>query len=187
MKDEHMHSMILDWIESKDFSDLDLDEKSQVTSVMTEEDYRFHREIVLSAARSPQTELVRPLVLPKKTRPLPFVITAVSSAAAAVFVLLFFRSESLPEVRVQWKTPVASVDTVYVRETSVDTVIEYIYAQTKKPEIYQASASLKTVPELIVTDGPVVSLRSKDLVNVGVTAENDRSEEQFRPKHFIGM
>jgi len=188
MENELRDSKLLDFIETVDFDALETADKYWVLEHLTEEEYRFRREIILASQEMTPIGLVAPLQVKKKTRVLPFVLTAVTSAAAAVIVaMLLFSPEPVNHVHISWGDSNVRKDTVVVEQIKLDTIIEFIYVPVKNDVRALTAERADPLPEFSAKEGPDVHIRSVDLVNSGTNFSEDANAEPFRPARFVGL
>lgn len=182
---------LFDLIERKSYTELTSEERQFVDAQMSEADYTLQRTIMVEAGEFVDTTVPKPLVLTSKPRILPFIWTGIGSAAAAALLLLFFLPNDSIEFKlhVNERVPSASVDTVFVEKSVVDTVVhtvvkhEYIVRNapaTPTEDNFQLEA-YSQAPMIVPT------IRSSDLVNRGTSASEDQELSEFRPEPFIGM
>lgn len=187
MNREEVELEVFDLLESKDFQELSTEEQSKVLLVMTESEYQLQRKVMLEAGDT--EELVAgPLVLPGKKSAMPIWFASVGSAAAAAIIMFFIMQPA--EVNDVKETAVKTKvvrDTLIVENTVTDTIVDYRVVHVKEKTMGQTDASLTPIPEAISGGVTVPPIRENDIVNVGISAANDPTIEEFRVQPFIGM
>lgn len=189
MSQEITENQVFDLLETKDFQELNSDERTLVLSVLTQSDYELQRTIILAAANS-ESEMAPPLVLPaEKRKVLPiWLASACSAAAAAILVFLMMPSSDTLEIEMASITIPTVKDTLIVQNTVTDTVIDYHYIKVKEEadDCCPTNADLVQIPNFS-NGGANIPVRENDLVNRGVSAANDADLDAFRSQPFIGM
>ncbi|MCH2232118.1 MAG: hypothetical protein MK105_17405 [Crocinitomicaceae bacterium] len=146
-------------IETKQFSELSLDEKDVILSQMSEHEYKL-AGLAIFESKSAYRELeAKPLILPTQKREARIAIPlwqAAASVAAAVLISFFvFRTEKIVEVQVG-DGLMAKNDTIYMEKSIVDTVFKY---ETKYIDRIIESSSVSRINDAPV-DNQLIKLRS---------------------------
>lgn len=124
---EPIENRLFDLLESFDFDQLSLEDKSFVLSNLSENDYRQQRKILAASADIKFPKAVPlPLVLPKpKTQffsiPIPLYRVLIGAAASIVLLFYLWPKETLTKDSLYLHGK-AIVDTVYQTQTLFDTV-----------------------------------------------------------------
>lgn len=188
MDNQQREAKLLEFIETCEFDALENVDRLWVLEHLTEEEYRLQREIIVASRAMPPIGIVAPLKLKKKARVVPFVLTAVTSAAAAVIVMMvLFKPEAVNHIEISWGKSTPTTDTVFVEQVKIDTIIKAVYLPVHT-DVPQLTATYPDpLPEFSTVKGPKVSLRSSDLVNSGANFSEDTNAERFRPARFVGL
>ncbi|NRA11854.1 MAG: hypothetical protein HRT57_07865 [Crocinitomicaceae bacterium] len=176
---------LYDLMESKLFDELSADEADFVLSQTSKAEYAEGHKTLVASLSLNDNLIAKPLVLPSKRNVIVVPLYQMVSAIAAAVLISFFVFRSNEIITKEVNVPsVATVDTVYIDNSTYDTVVEseiqyvdlVIYEKAQERMVERAHIQSKTnirVPEFTL----------EDITTVGQSLKND--ETFVLVKHLI--
>lgn len=162
---------LMELIESKSFDALNLKEQAFVLSLISKNEYEVQHDILKEVAHLEESTMARPLVLPTKKGFVVPLYQAIGGVAAAVVISFFVFKGDTYIYDSSESVQTARIDTLYIENTIVDTIIEYqkeyvdkiVVAQEKASSNVQLSENVSITSFVSTNDLPVTKNKAHSL------------------------